>query len=40
VHGGEHLFGFQRLGIVVPHSQITQPSLNPLGDRDLTDESP
>ena len=36
MHHGEHLFSFQRLGIVAPHGEIAQPGLDALGDGDLS----
>jgi hypothetical protein len=39
VHASEHLFSFQRFGIVPHHGEIAQPGLDALGDRDLADQA-
>ncbi|MGC2788293.1 MAG: hypothetical protein WA397_31555 [Roseiarcus sp.] len=39
MHDGEHLFSFQRFGIVLLHGEIAQPGLDALGDRDLSGDT-
>ena len=40
MHGGDLLLGLQGLGIVVHLGQAAQPTLEPLGNRDLRHRAP